>query len=361
MATSRTLPVFDGHNDTLLHLAIKSPGTEADFLTGRDGHIDLPKARAGGLAGGLFAMFVPSKKWSKEIRWREIGPDGPRRNKGWDVPLAGRVAQPGALNAVMAMMASLLRVQKLSKGQVKVVTTHRQLTTAMDRGVLAAVMHMEGVEAIGKDLDALGVFYEAGLRSLGPVWSRPNAFGHGVPFNFPDSPDIGPGLTRAGKDLVRVCNDLGILVDLSHLNEKGFWDVVGLSNAPIVASHSGAWKLCRSPRNLTDDQLRAIGDSGGIVGINFARGFLRKDGQGDKRTTVGEIAKHVVYIADLIGVDHVGFGSDFDGTQVPQDMKDASGLPLVLDALREKGIKGATLKKVAHGNWLRVLKATWKG
>jgi membrane dipeptidase len=360
MATSRALPIFDGHNDTLLHLAIKSPGTEADFLTGRDGHIDLPKARAGGLAGGLFAMFVPSKKWSKEIRWREMGPDGPRKNKGWDVPLAGRVGQPAALNAVMAMMASLLRVQKLSKGQVKVVTTHRQLTAAMDRGVLAAVMHMEGVEAIGKDLDALGVLYEAGLRSLGPVWSRPNAFGHGVPFNFPDSPDIGPGLTGAGKDLVRFCNDLGILVDLSHLNEKGFWDVVGLSKAPIVASHSGAWSLCRSPRNLTDDQLRAIGDSGGIAGINFARGFLRKDGQGDKRTTVGEIAKHVAYIADLIGVDHVGFGSDFDGTQVPQDMKDASGLPLLLDALREKGIRGAALKKVAHGNWLRVLKETWK-
>ena len=360
MAKAPRIPVFDGHNDTLLHLALRSPGTEGDFLTGREGHIDLPKAKAGGLAGGLFAMFVPSTKWAKDIQWREVGPDGPKRSRGWDVPIAGRVSQPSALNSVMAMMASLLRLQKLSKGQVKVVTTHRQLVSAMDKGALATVMHMEGVEAIKTDLDALGVLYEAGLRSLGPVWSRPNAFGHGVPFNFPDPPDIGPGLTNAGKDLVRLCNQLGVLVDLSHLNEKGFWDVVALSKAPIVASHSGVWRLSRSPRNLTDDQLQAIGDSGGIVGVNFARAFLRKDGMGDRRTTVKEIAKHVEYIADKIGVDHVGFGSDFDGTQVPQDMKDASGLPLLLDALKDRGIKGAKLKKIAHGNWLRVLKETWK-
>lgn len=359
MASSCLVPVFDGHNDTLLHLALKSPGTEGAFLSGRDGHIDLPKAQAGGLAGGLFAMFTPSRKWTKEIRWREVGPKGPKENKGWDVPIAGRVSQTTALNAVMAMMASLLRLEKLSKGQVKVVKTHRQLSSAMDRGVLAAVMHIEGVEAIRKDLDVLGVLYETGLRSLGPVWSRPNAFGHGVPFNFPDSPDIGPGLTSAGRDLVRLCNDLGILVDLSHLNEKGFWDVVDLSKAPIVASHSGAWNLCRSPRNLTDDQLLAIGESGGIVGVNFARAFLRKDGR-HRRTTVHEIVKHVEYIAERIGIDHVGFGSDFDGTEIPQDMKDASGLPLLIEALKGKGIKGAKLRKVAHGNWLRVLKETWR-
>lgn len=361
MAKASPIPVFDGHNDTILHLAIKSPGTEKDFLTGREGHIDLPKARAGGLAGGLFAMFVPSPNWTKEIRWRVTGPDGePVRSKGRDVPMAGRVSQPAAMNAVMTMMASLLRLQKLCRGQVKVVKTHRQLVSAMEGGKLAAVMHMEGAEAIKKDLDALGVLYEAGIRSLGPVWSRPNAFGYGVPFNFPDPPDLGPGLTRAGKDLVRECNRLGVMVDLSHLNEKGFWDVVDLSRAPIVASHSGVWKLCRSPRNLTDDQLKAIGESGGIVGINFARAFLRKDGEYDRRTTVKEIAKHVEYVAEKVGVDHVGFGSDFDGTQVPQDMKDASGLPLLMEELKGRGFKRPALMKIAHGNWLRVLKETWK-
>jgi len=360
MADPSVVPVFDGHNDTLLHLALKSPGSEPDFFTGREGHIDLPKARAGGLAGGMFAMFVPTPSWSMELRWREEGPDGPRKSKGWDVPLAKRVSQPAALNAVMAMMASLFRLQKLSGGELKVVTSHRQLVSCLDRGVLAAVMHMEGVEAIKKDLDALGVLHQAGLRSLGPVWSRSNAFGHGVPFNFPDSPDIGPGLTPAGEDLVRLCNELRIMVDLSHMNEKGFWDVVGLSTAPIVASHSGVWKLCRSPRNLTDDQLLAIRDSGGLVGINFSRGFLRRDGMPDKCTTVQEIVKHVEYVAEKIGGDHVGLGSDFDGTRVPQDLKDASGLPLLVNAMRERGIKGEALKKIAHGNWLRVLGETWK-
>lgn len=94
MAKSRVIPVFDGHNDTLLHLALKSPGTEGDFFSGREGHIDLPKAKAGGLAGGLFAMFVPSTKWEKEIRWRELGPQGPKKSKGWDVPIAGRISNP---------------------------------------------------------------------------------------------------------------------------------------------------------------------------------------------------------------------------------------------------------------------------
>ena len=173
MAKARTIPVFDGHNDTLLHLALKSPGSEQDFLTGREGHIDIPKARAGGLAGGMFAMFVPTPGWKKDFRWRETGPEGPVKSKGWDMPIARRISQTAALNAVMAMASCLYRLERMAKGRLKVVTTHRQLVSAMDRGVLAAVMHMEGVEAIKKDLDTLGVLYEAGLRSLGPVWSRP--------------------------------------------------------------------------------------------------------------------------------------------------------------------------------------------
>ncbi|MFC1661736.1 dipeptidase [Gemmatimonadota bacterium] len=360
MPRRNPVPVFDGHNDTLLRLTLKTPEKEDAFFTGgEEGHIDLPRAKAGGLAGGLFAVFVPTPGWQKEVLWREEGPKGPRKNKGWDVPLAGRVSQGRALNAVLSMAATLFRLEKRSRGQLRVIRTHRQLLSAMDKGALAAVLHMEGVEALKKDLDALPVLHEAGLRSLGPVWSRPNAFGHGVPFNFPDSPDIGPGLSAAGKDLVRLCNELRILVDLSHLNAKGFWDVSAISRAPLVASHCGAHALCPSPRNLTDDQLEAIRDSGGIVGVNFARSFLRRDGLGDRRTSLTEIVRHVEYIAEKIGVDHVGFGSDFDGTVVPQDLKDAAGLPRLIDALRGRGIKGQALAKVAHGNWLRVLKQTW--
>ena len=360
MAKSKEILVLDGHNDTLLHLALKNPGSEGTFFTGREGHIDFDKAKAGGLAGGFFAMFVPTKDWKKEILWRERGPDGPNIKKGWDVPLATRVGQGRALNAIMSMMATAFRMEAISKGGFKVVRSRKQLTSAMEKGVLAAILHMEGVEALTKDLDALGVLYEAGLRSLGPVWSRSNAFGHGVPFNFPDSPDIGPGLTNAGKDLVRLCNQVGILLDLSHMNERGFWDVAKLTRAPLVATHSGAHTLCPSPRNLTDDQLRAIGESGGVVGVNFARAFLRNDGLGDKKTSLTEIVRHVEYIGEKIGVDHVALGSDFDGTEVPQDLADASGLQRLLKVMREGGIRGKALRKIAHGNWLRVLKKTWR-
>ncbi len=361
MATDDPIPVFDGHNDTVLHLAIKEPGTEESFFTGREGgHLDLPRARAGGFAGGLFAMFVPTKGFKKEIRWREEGPEGPVKEKGWDVPLAGPVNQQRALNSVLTMMATLLRMETMSKGELKIVRTHKQLVRALEKKTLAVVMHMEGVEALTRSLDALPVLYEAGLRSLGPVWSRSNVFGHGVPFSFPASPDTGEGLTPAGSDLVRLCNELGVMLDLSHMNEKGFWDVASLSRAPLVASHSGVHALCPSPRNLTDDQLEAVKDTGGIVGVNFARAFLRRDGLGDENTSLTEIGNHVEYIADRIGVDHVGLGSDFDGTQLPQDLEDVSGLPRLLADLRGRGFKKKALRKIAHGNWLRVLKTTWR-
>jgi membrane dipeptidase len=136
------------------------------------------------------------------------------------------------------------------------------------------VLHIEGAEAIDPNFEFLDVLYEAGLRSLGPVWSRPNAFGHGVPFRCPSSPDTGPGLTDLGKELIGACNRLGILIDLSHLNERGFWDVAAISNAPLVATHSNAHALSPHSRNLIDSQLAAIRETGGIVDVNFATSRL---------------------------------------------------------------------------------------
>src|SRR5690606_7884594 len=143
------------------------------------------------------------------------------------------------------------------------------------------LFQIEGAEAIDPDLNALEVLYQAGLRSLGITWSRPNTFASGVPFRFPSSPDTGPGLTDAGRDLVRACNELGILIDLSHLNQQGFYDVAGLSDAPLVATHSNAHVVSNTSRNLTDDQLEAIRASGGVVGLNYAVAFLRPDGSRD--------------------------------------------------------------------------------
>ncbi|MGN6797452.1 MAG: dipeptidase, partial [Gaiellaceae bacterium] len=236
-------------------------------------------------------------------------------------------------------------------------------TTSVDdfrEGEITAIVHMEGAEAIAQDLSNLRDWYDRGLRSIGIVWSRPNAFAEGVPFEFPASPDTGPGLTDAGRALVRACNELGILVDLSHLNERGFWDVAETSTRPIVATHSNAHALCASTRNLTDAQLDAVRDSGGVVGVNFAVTFLREDGlNAVEETGLDEIVRHVDYLADRMGIDHVAFGSDFDGAAVPAALGGVSGLPRLVDALRDRYQPGE-VDKITHANWLRVLDATWR-
>jgi membrane dipeptidase len=231
---------------------------------------------------------------------------------------------------------------------------------AMAAGIDAAVMHMAGCEAIDADLESLDVFYSAGLRSLGPVWSRNNIFGHGVPFAFPMSPDTGPGLTAAGKALVRACNRLGILVDLSHITENGFWDVARLSDQPLVASHSNAHALVPVARNLTDKQLDAIRESGGLVGLNFAVTMLRSDGRENAETPLGDMVRHVDHLVARLGIDGVAIGSDFDGALVPREIGDAAGLQNLVAALRGAGYGDAELDKICRGNWLRVLRTTWR-
>jgi membrane dipeptidase len=258
------------------------------------------------------------------------------------------------------LAAILFKTETESGGQLKVARTVEELESCLRDGVLAAVLHFEGAENLGPDPGALEDLYEAGLRSLGLVWSRPNAYGQGVPFRFPASPDTGSGLTEAGRELVRECNRLGLLLDLSHLNERGFWDVAEITEVPLVATHSNAHALCPTTRNLTERQLDAIRDSDGIVGVNFAVGFLREDGKDEEDTSIETVVSHVDYLVERIGVERVGFGSDFDGAKVPLEIGDASGLPKLLEALRERGYDDAALKKLAHENWVRVLRATWR-
>jgi membrane dipeptidase len=193
------------------------------------------------------------------------------------------------------------------------------------------------------------------------VWSRPNAFAHGVPFISPSSPDTGPGLTDAGRRLVARCGELGVMVDLSHLNEAGFWDVAGIGAGPMVASHSGAHALCPTSRNLTDAQLDEIGRTGGLVGVVFATAFLREDFADDRDTPIELIAAHARYVADRIGVDHVALGSDFDGAMIPEGVGDCAGLPRVLDALAGAGFEESEVRAIAWHNWRRVLSAWWAG
>ena len=229
----------------------------------------------------------------------------------------------------------------------------------MKRGALAAVLHIEGAEAIDRDFRMLDLLYAAGLRSLGIVWSRPNIFGHGVPFRFPGSPDTGPGLTDIGKELVRACNRLGILIDLSHLNEQGFWDVASISTAPLVATHSNVHAISPTPRNLTDKQLDAIRESHGVVGLNFGTAFLRPDGRMNADTDLETMLRHLDALIERLGEEGVAFGSDFDGAVIPAAIGDAAGLPHLLTAAAEHGYGKALIRKIAHGNWLKLLERTF--
>jgi membrane dipeptidase len=263
------------------------------------------------------------------------------------------VNQRRALKEALAQVALLWRLERASSLRAA------RSVADLDGDGLCAVLHLEGAEPIGEDLDELEVFVAAGMRSLGLVWSRPNAFATGVPFEAPGSPDQGPGLTHLGRSLVRACGELAVVVDVSHLNARGFWDVASLSEAPLVASHCGAHALSPSPRNLLDDQLRAIGESGGIVGINFHVGFLRADCEDDADTPIALIARHAAHVAEVAGVDAVGLGSDFDGATMPAELGDVAGLPLVVSALREVGFSEDEVEAIAWGNWVRVLEATW--
>ena len=259
-------------------------------------------------------------------------------------------------------MASLLfRIERESQGRLRVCRTVGDIESCLADDVLAAVLHIEGAEAIDANFELLDVLYAAGLRSLGPVWSRPNAFGHGVPFRCPSPPDTGPGLTELGKALIGACNRLRILIDLSHLNERGFWDVAAISNAPLVATHSNAHAISPHSRNLTDRQLAAIGQSGGFVGVNFASSFLRPDGRQDKDTPLDLMIQHIEHMLEHAGEDGVGLGSDFDGATIPAELGDAAGLQNLVQAMRKRGFKTPLIEKLCFRNWLRVLGRTWDG
>jgi membrane dipeptidase len=356
------IPVFDGHNDTLTQIRKRPGGQRRSFLErSNDGHIDLPRAKAGGLVGGFFAIFTASKKWER-VESARLDATGSEIPGGISVDLPQRLAHRTALRFTVAVMSDLFRLERESDGALAVVKTADHLDRCLEEGTFASILHIEGAEAIDAGLESLYVFYEAGLRSLGPVWSRPNTFASGVPFDFPRTPDTGPGLTPAGKRLVAACNDLGILVDLSHLNEKGFWDVASLSDAPLVATHSNAHALTHSPRNLTDAQLDEVARTDGVVGLNFHVGFLRPDGdfRAAATTSMSSIVTHARYIADRIGTRHLALGSDFDGATMPHDLPDATALPALLELFRADGLSEEEIRAIACGNWQRVIRATWK-
>jgi len=340
-------PIFDGHNDSLLRAWRGGSVGEAAFLAGDpEGHLDLPRALESGLTAGLFAIFVPAPPGTP------ADPDVDRSLKQLAPPLPPDCAKQVALE----QMDVLARLAPGSGEALRQALTVRDADAAEPGRSLACFAHLEGAEPVAADLSDLEQWYARGVRSMGLVWARANAFAEGVPLRYPSSPDTGPGLTHAGKDLVRQCRRLGILVDVSHLNQNGFFDVARVWDGPVVASHSNAHALCPAARNLTDEQLAVIRDTRGVAGVSLNVSDLNFDGSSGTDTPMETILRHIEHIAGKAGPDCVALGSDFDGCPVPDAVRDVRGLPRIAEALRERGWPDGDIRRLLWDNWMRVLR-----
>ena len=343
---------FDGHNDVLLKLFFsKSKNIVEDFFEGNNYcHIDYKKIQTANFVGGFFAIFPPNlgQDFSNLSSKKE-------KKERYDFPLPEPISFERAKNTTDKMISILNQIIDKSKGKIVLCKNSMDFKLARTNNQVAIILHIEGAEAIDKDFLSLDKLYEVGLRSIGLVWSRSNIFAHGVPFSFPRSPDTGPGLTPIGKELIKICDEKKILIDLSHLNEKGFWDVANLSSRPLIATHSNSHQLCQHSRNLTNTQLKAIKESKGIVGINFATGFLRPDGQMDPNTSLDIIIAHCDYLINFLGEEGVAIGSDFDGAVIPSTIKDLSGINVLIEHFLSKEYGIELVKKIFFKNWLNFL------
>ena len=339
-------PVFDGHEDFIT--AIKPRGNMFGPRGGRDfladaaalpdsgehieeskrGHVDLPRAMRGGLGGCFTSIYLTNER-----------------------------AEYAPLAYAMDEMNDVFRIADRSEGHFRICRTVSEVRKAWEEDAFASVFMFEGADPISWSLKELRVFYEAGLRCVAPTWSRSTIFAHGVAFggHLPET-----GLTDLGRELVHECNRLGIILDVSHINPAGFWDMIEESSVPIIATHSSVKAVSPHVRNLEDDQIRALATKGGTIGINFANIFLRPDMQGNNDTSLEVVMSHYDHIINLVGDEHVSFGSDFDGTDIPAFIRDAEGLVHILREMKRRGYSDGRLERICNGNFLRVAEQVWR-
>ncbi|WPP90210.1 dipeptidase [Acinetobacter pittii] len=341
----RHIPVFDGHNDALTRLWLSDyPDTVHAFVHERlVGHLDLKRCQEAGFIGGMFAIFLPPYSYVQRHH----------PNKLFDQN-ASDFTQQQIEQICLEQLDLAHQLAQYSKN-IKICTSAQNIQDCLAEQKLAIVLHMEGAEALQQNPDLLDVFYERGLRSIGPLWNRPSRFGHGLNAKFPHSPDTGAGLTSDGKDFIRRCANKKMVIDVSHMNEKAFWNTVDILQQPIVATHSNSHALCPQARNLTDSQLKAIRESKGMVGVNFDVAFLRSDGQRKADTSIDVILEHLEYLMDHLGEEHVGFGSDFDGALIGTELEDVTGLHRLIERMQQRGYSKTLIENICLNNWVRVL------
>ncbi len=312
--------IIDGHID-VLH-ALKKQWRNFYEEPAKDhfdlGHVDLPRMRKGNVMGAFFAIYPANNDY-----YMKMGIDS------W-------------FNLVEDERNELIHVKNVEDFE-KCTKTNK----------IGAVLHFEGSGGIDSEFHNLRNYYRLGLRSMGLSWTNINKFATGVRM------DEERGLTSEGQELVQEMNKLGIIVDVSHLNIKSFWDVVDKASKPIIASHSNCYALCDDPRNLKDDQIKAIGELEGTIGVNFCVPFLSNEKKEDT-ITFETIKNHIDRIIDIAGIDHVSFGSDYDGATVPDILQDISYYPDLVEYLEKNGYNSKELDQITHKNFLRVMKKVWK-
>ena len=309
--------IFDGHCDTILEVMNHKRSLEKKSTTG---HLDIPRMKEGGVDVQFFAIFIE------------------------DIYKPER-----SLKRTLQLIDCFYKEIEKNQDDISLVTNYNQIEEVNRAGKIAAILSIEGGEALEGDLGALRVLYKLGVRLLTLTWNQRNQIADGI-----WESRAGSGLTEFGIKVIDEMNDLGMLIDVSHLLETGFWDVVKRSKTPIVASHSNCYALCPHLRNLKDEQIKALVDKGGVIGITFVPDFLTQE---KRKTIVKDVVTHIDYLVEKAGIDCVGLGSDFDGTDdLPLGLEGVDKIPNITKELLDRGYKEREIEKILGGNFLRVFK-----
>ncbi len=261
-------------------------------------------------------------------------------------------AKMGALRRALDIIDKLYREIEINKNDIMLCRDYNDIANAIKSRKVAAVLTIEGGEALEGSLAVLRILYQLGVRAITLTWNYRNQIADGVA----DSVTKG-GLTPFGREVVAEMNRLGMLVDVSHLSESGFWDVISLSSSPIIASHSNAKKICSHSRNLTDEQLVALKKNGGVTGINLCPYFIVNEGKAE----IKHVISHIEHIVGLTGEDTLGLGTDFDGIdETPVGLEGVQSFSDLINELLKLNYSEALVNKIAGENFLRVLKTVIK-
>ena len=320
---------IDMHCDSLSALLLKD-GENAELYHAEATMVDIERMKHCGQLAQFFAVFLPPPGALEQFGLPPIN-DG---------------------DYIQTLRCCLLKNVEKHSELIQMAYNADDLLSNRAQGKMSAVLTMEDGRAVAGELANIKRFYDMGFRAISLTWNMPNCFG--AP-NSTDTEIMKSGLTEFGKEAVAYMQELGILVDVSHLSEGGFYDVAGICQKPFVATHSNSRSLCPHSRNLTDAQMRVLGDAGGVAGLNFGPEFLNPDIR-CKDSTAELIAKHARRMADSGGVESVGLGSDFDGIEGNLEISECSKVYLLEDALKKEGFSPSEIEKIFYQNVIRVMK-----